>query len=964
MTGTRPGVFVGRKSETVLCREVLSQVIHGRGRVLVIDGEPGIGKSSQLGVLLRMARSCDCTVLLGHADDLSQQFPMRVMLDCLGGAFAAADPRQAELAGLTGDPGPAGRSAVLVQRVLDLVAQLCARSPVVLAIDDLHWADDDSLLAWRRLTEVTPDLPLLLVATWCPVPHRAELTTLKQQLVAREQALISLGPLAAEEVTELVGILAGGEPTARLSRLTERAGGNPLYVTELVDALVRSERLQVADGTADIVTGQEPRAVATAISERLNFLSAETNRMLRFAALLGRNFSAAEVAAVADRTPEQLAPTLSEAQAARVVAEADGRLNFRHLLIRQALYDSMPGALRLALHRQAAQSLAEAGAAAERVAEQLLATTALETNPWVWDWLAGAAPRLVRRAPQMAAELFRRAMSDASPDDHHRDLLEGALAAALLRLNRCHEAVDVARPLLARTRDAPRRAETVRVLGHALLGCGQPGEALRVVENVLADPALSSRWRARLRAVVALIHVLAGRLYDADVVAHWALAEGQHAGDRYAVGHALHVLSLVRTHRSDHTAVEKLASQALATLGDEPEAADLRCALLLSRMLARQQLGRMTEAGVDLRTAQDLTGQGDVPEPLAHAAAEYYLRIGQWDDALDQLAGINGSTALPDHLGRAGLPWYDGSAGHPGPAGDDPLWHGISALIAGHRDDRTVAAAHLKAARSEAPEVATQAHQGHAAYLILGRALAAERDGRVREAVTMLQPALATDDVAASGRLRSLWLPTLVRLALECGEPDLAKAAAGVSEQVASHEMTAVNEATAGHCRGLVARDPVPLLAAARTYRLIGVPLEQAQASEDAAELLAAAGETAQARRSLAEAVGGYASLGAEWDIRRADTRLRRYGIRRGRSRPRTSGRGWDSLTPAEIKIAQLISLGSSTPDIARDLLLSPRTVQTHVSHILRKLDGRSRVDIVRASIAAGAAAEAPPPDP
>jgi len=652
--------------------------------------------------------------------------------------------------------------------------------------------------------------------------------------------------------------------------------------------------------------------------------------MLRLAALLGRNFSAAEVAAVASLTPEQLAPTLSEARAARVVAEADGRLHFRHLLIRQALYDSMPGALRVALHRQAARALAGAGAADERVAEQLLAATQLEADPWGRDWLAEAAPRLVWQAPQLAAELVRRAMSDASPDDPHRDLLEGALATALLRLGRHHDAVDVAQPLLARTRDAYQRAETTRVLGHALLGSGRPREALDLVQNVLASPALSTGWRARLRAVVALIHAQDGRLQDADLTALRALAEGQHARDRYAVSHALHILSMVRAHASDHAAVEKLASQALATLGEEPEGSDLRGALLLSRMLARQQLGRMAKAGTDLRAAQDLASQGSLSARLAQGAAEYYLRVGEWDDALDQLAGP------------------------PGPDGDGPLRHGISALIAGHRDDRATAAAHLTAAQGAARAASVLASPGHTAYLTLARALAAERDGRVREAVMMLWPAPGTDDVAASRRIATLWLPALVRLALDCGEADLAATAADAAEQAASDESTAVSEAAAGHCRGLVGRDPVPLLAAAHSYRVIGVPLEYAQATEDAAEVLAAAGQPAQARGLLAEAAGGYGALGAEWDIRRADSRLRRYGIRRGRGRPRTTALGWDSLTPAEAKIAQLISLGTSTPDIARDLLLSPRTVQTHVSHILRKLDGRSRVDIVRASIAAG----------
>jgi hypothetical protein len=128
MTGIRTGAFVGRDAELSVCREVISQVIHGRGRALLIDGEPGIGKSALLGMVLELARSCDCTVLQGRADDLTQQVPMRVMLDCLGGnpvtAIHEADP---------GEPH-SELAAPPLDRVVAIVTSLCTQSPVVLAI--------------------------------------------------------------------------------------------------------------------------------------------------------------------------------------------------------------------------------------------------------------------------------------------------------------------------------------------------------------------------------------------------------------------------------------------------------------------------------------------------------------------------------------------------------------------------------------------------------------------------------------------------------------------------------------------------------------------------------------------------------------------------------------------------------------------------------------------------------------
>jgi DNA-binding CsgD family transcriptional regulator/tetratricopeptide (TPR) repeat protein len=922
MDGIRPDAFVGRDAELAAYRELLGRAAHGRGGALLIDGEPGIGKSALLREQLRLARSYGCTVLLAHADDLTQQFPMRVMLDCLGGDSAI---------GVSSQAPPA------LEQVITVVANLCAQSSVVLAIDDLQWADDPSLLTWRRLSEMATGLPLVVIGTWAPVPHRPELSMLKEHLAAARQAVISLGPLDPDEVTRLVALLAGGGPSERLRRLTERAGGNPLYVTELVDALVRGERLRVADGVADIVSGQQPQTLAAVITARLNFLSPESNRVLRFAALLGWHFSAAEVAAVADLPTEEVARGLAEAQEALVIAEADGRFSFRHLLIMRALYDSMPSALLFALHRQAAQSLAEGGAADERVAEQLLATPRMATTPWLRGWLAGAGPRLARRVPGMAAELFRQALADLSPGDPGRDQLESALAAALLRLGRYEEAVDVCWPLLARaqTPDTSWRAEVVCVLCYALLGCDRDREAVQLIADTLADRTLIPVWRARLRATAALIHALAGRSAEAGVTAQRALAVARQADDSYATSHALHTLALLRAQQSDNIAVRNLTSQALALVSDEPSSADLRTALLVTRMTAWRELGEMAAADADLRTALELVGQGDVPVQVAYAAAEYYLRTGRWDEALDQL---DSATDMPILIG------------YPAPGPGDPLRQGISALIAGHRDDRSMAAAALNEGRS-----ARGILPGHAAYLVIAEALAAERDGRPAEALAVLRPALGTADPDAA-RMRALCLPTLVRLAMEGGHPHLANTASSLAEQAASQEPTPIRRAIAEHCRGLGAGDAALVLAAAAAYRYIGVTLEYAQATEDAAELLAAAGQAGQARQALTEAIDRYAALGAEWDIRRADTRLRRYGVRRGRGR----SAGTDSLTPTEAKVAQLIAQGWSTPDVARNLMLSPRTVQTHVSHILRKLNGRSRIDIVRASIAAGTPGDLP----
>jgi DNA-binding CsgD family transcriptional regulator len=154
------------------------------------------------------------------------------------------------------------------------------------------------------------------------------------------------------------------------------------------------------------------------------------------------------------------------------------------------------------------------------------------------------------------------------------------------------------------------------------------------------------------------------------------------------------------------------------------------------------------------------------------------------------------------------------------------------------------------------------------------------------------------------------------------------------------------------YCRGLLDRDARGLLAAAARYGEASMPLWQAKALEAAADCFVHDGDSSQARAAFNGAVDVYTLLGAAADIARLQAAFRAYGIRRGsRAKHRQAQSGWASLTPAEIKIAALVEEGLSNPEIAARLLLSPRTIATHVSHILKKLDVHSRTEIARESV-------------
>ena len=409
---------------------------------------------------------------------------------------------------LGGDP--VGGAA---EEILAAVDRLCGRGPVVLVAEDLQWADEASVLVWHRLSRAAGQMPLLLAGALRPAPGREDLARLRRSVAARgEGVVLGLGPLGEGEVRELVGGVAGGRPGRRLAGLAGQAGGNPLYARELADVLVREARVTVAAGVAEVPGGaleRLPGSLAGVIGARLAWLAEDVVGVLRWAAVLGQEFSVTDLAVVTGRAAGDLLAVIDAAQAAGVVADAGLRLGFRHGLIRQALYEGMPAAVRAALHVQAARALAGAGAEPERVAAQLAAAGAPgDGDEWVRDWLAGAAPVVIYRAPGVAAGLLRDALAGLPEADPRRDELEMSLLTVAMLLHREEEAERVGRRLLARTVDPVRVGEIAWLVAYSLMRGNQAAEATELVRQTLARPGISLGHAARLTALYAIHLVL------------------------------------------------------------------------------------------------------------------------------------------------------------------------------------------------------------------------------------------------------------------------------------------------------------------------------------------------------------------------------------------------------------------------------------------------------------------------
>ena len=281
------------------------------------------------------------------------------------------------------------------------------------------------------------------------------------------------------------------------------------------------------------------------------------------------------------------------------------------------------------------------------------------------------------------------------------------------------------------------------------------------------------------------------------------------------------------------------------------------------------------------------------------------------------------------------------------------LLHGVAALIAGRRDERTVADQQLRLGL--ALPIRTLADRENQDFLVAAHALALEQSGETHQAMLRLTAVLPRRDGEMT--LIHQWLPDLVRLALAAGDRQMARTATRACQAEAAAELYPARGTVASlRCRGLLESDPEPLEEAVAHYRALGPAVELPATLEDLAVVLAKGGREEDARAALVEAFSLYEGLQARWDIRRAESRLRPQGIRRGvrGQRPQRAAFGWEALTPTEVKIAALVARGDSTSDIARGMFLSRRTVQTYISHILAKLGAKGRVDIVREALRQG----------
>jgi DNA-binding CsgD family transcriptional regulator len=900
---------------------------------VLIEGEPGIGKSSLMRAALAEAADARCLVFWGSGDELGQALPLLPLLEALRVREVPGTPRRRTIVGLLRGELAADRgadvSAALAEQLLALITEECTAQPAILVVDDLQWADQASVTLWARLARSAHRMPLLLAGMMRPVPRREDLLALRR--AAGEGARLRLARLPDEAVAELITVLAGGKPGNDLLQLADGAAGNPLYVTELVAALDRSATLTgTGAGTIGLASGRAPASLPAAIADRLDFLSAPTREVLQAAALLGVDFAAADLLVVLDRHIADLMPAIDEARAAGVLADSAAGLSFRHPLIRAALYDGMPVALRTAWHRGTGRALARSGAPPDRVARQLLGAftgpgPADPMDDWLLSWLADTADVLVAQAPQVAVDLLRHAVASGPAGSARHGLLVSRLADALYRIGDAAGAEHVASLALDHVTEPNVLVDLHWTLAQCRIQAGKSAESLDALHRALAAPEITARHRARLLVLAARTHSNLGEVEKAGDTARAALAAAADAGDNWAMGWALHVLILITAMQGNHADTLPLFDRALSVTQAEPALTDLRLLLQINKAITLGDLDRYEAAFAAAREARHLASLAGTVVRLtqAHSAlGQLLFDTGKWAEALAEVQ------ALDEALKEPGAACCD---------------LGIAAVICFHRGDLPGARKHLAAAAPYARRIGNRV----IAPLALARSLDREVTGEARGALAVLTAGF-TGNAEELDEIEEL-VADAVRLACVIGDLGTAETLTGHAEALAVSSGIPHRQGNTLYCRGLLGHDPARLLQAAQRYSEGTRPLLAAKALEAAAGEFVAVGDRDQARAAFTDAVETYSSLGAATDAARLQATFRAHGIRRGpHAKHRVARSGWASLTPAEITVAKLVAEGMSNPEIAAKLLLSRRTVATHVSHILKKLGVHSRTDIAR----------------
>ncbi len=478
--------LVERERELTALGALLGDALAGEGRTALIEGPAGVGKTRLLAEVRRRAESAGARVLSARGSDLERDFPFGVVRQLLEGLLA--DPAVAERA-FAGAGAPAravferldalgegGSDFAALHGLYWVVLNLAAERPLVLSVDDLHWADRPSLRYLAYLARRLEGQPVLLAATLRTGEPDTDLALVGEIAGDAATGSVRPAPLSEAAAAEVVrGRLGADADDAFCAACHVTTGGNPLLLRQLLTAL-EAEDVRPDAAHADVVRAIGSRAIASAVVLRLARLPDDAASVARAVAVLGDGADLRRVAALAGIDEERTgtaAAVLSRAE----ILRPETPLAFVHPLVREAVYRDVPAPERERHHERAARVLHEAGAPTDQVAGHLLSVPP-RGEEWIADVLHEAGSAAMRRgAAESAIAHLRRALEEPPPAGQRPGLLlelgsAEALSSAPEGVAHLREAYDT-------LTDPGLRVVTANVLARGLAFAGELGPARR-----------------------------------------------------------------------------------------------------------------------------------------------------------------------------------------------------------------------------------------------------------------------------------------------------------------------------------------------------------------------------------------------------------------------------------------------------------------------------------------------------
>jgi DNA-binding CsgD family transcriptional regulator len=913
--------------------ELLDCARVGEGSFMLVEGAAGCGKTRLLQAVCECAGEHSMRVLAGSGAEFERDFPCSVLRQLFGRLVADADADGDEelLGGAAAlsrpvfTPARAGlevagdRAGAVAHGIYWLVANLGERAPLVLIVDDAHWADPASLQVLGYLARRLGDVPVLLAVAARPAEPGVPAGALEQLTETAAARVLRPGPLSEQAIAVLVRERLGSAAEEQFCRECHAVtAGNPLWVSALL-AATAAEGFTGRSDEVTLLRELGPSSVSAAVLLRVSRMPEGATRLARALAVLGPAATipaASELAGLAESEAVGLIARLTRAE----ILDDALPPTFTHPIVRAAIYQDLTAAERSHAHHRAAAILAAHGQPTDAVAAHLLLCDP-HGNAEVIERLRVAAElALARAAPATAVRYLRRALAEP-PTTENRGGVLAALGQAEL-VTRDAEAVNHLEAAHELSTDPVERARLAALLCDALLMSGRFTDAREIALNAtealgptdLEPSAHLEFWLAWVNWFAPQDDASLDRLRElaARGGSHRHMAESWLALYMACEGHPRNVTI---NHIEHALTDEALPRPAMAAGVVRP--------ILVTALVICDQLDRAD------------------------------LCLGQWHEAARRSGG-----AL-DYLGA--LAWQIGVALRRGDLlGTEELWRAVLALeptselilptttALHHFAEALIDSGRPREAIAAIADdlVAALAGGVNGATLIYARGRAAVALGRVEDGIT---------DLRDCGKLLETvrfynpnYFPWRSTLALALPPSDRDEARELIRTELARAERVGQPRAIGGalRARALLDHDDTTidqLRVASATLAASPSRLEQARVMSDLGAALRRAGHRRDAREPLRSALDLAHRCGASVIADRAHTELLACGARP--RRPMLTGP--DALTPSERRIATMAATGASSKEIAQALFLSRRTVQMHLTAAYRKLgiDSRSGLE-------------------